>query len=85
MVIVVCLQGNSYYFNLIGDVMDSMFTSSMVDHGVQTKTIKLVFLYISAKHAALIRAKTDWFGIRIMCQSRATSLPSDYCFSELAQ
>jgi hypothetical protein len=30
------------------------------------------------------RAKTSWFGIRIMCPSGATCLPADCCFSELA-
>jgi hypothetical protein len=29
------------------------------------------------------RAKTDWLGIRIMCPSEATCLPTDCCFSEL--
>jgi hypothetical protein len=30
------------------------------------------------------RAKTAWLGIRIMCASGATCLPTDCCFSELA-
>ena len=30
------------------------------------------------------RAKTQWLGIRIMCQNGATCLPAYCCFSELA-
>jgi len=33
---------------------------------------------------ALLLAKTDWLGIRIMCTSGATCLFADICFSELA-
>ena len=44
--------------------------------------IKLVFV-ASPQYAAL-RNKTGRLSIRIMCQSRATCLPADCCFSELA-
>ena len=39
----------------------------------------------TAKHTALIvRAKTGWHGIGIMCPSGTTGLPVDCCFRELA-
>jgi hypothetical protein len=52
---------------------------------VKPKTLKLVFVAstLSTQHLGE-RAKTVWFGIRIMCLSGATCLPADCCFSELA-
>ena len=52
---------------------------------VKTKTIKLVFVVslLSTQHLG-VRAKTGELGIRIICQSGATCLPADCCFSELA-
>jgi hypothetical protein len=44
------------------------------------KTIKLVF--VASRKARSIKEKE--LGIRIMCQSGATCLPADCCFSELA-
>ena len=40
-------------------------------------------IIVSAKYAG-VRPKTGWLEIRIMCQSQATCLPADICFSELA-
>jgi hypothetical protein len=67
--------------------MVSMLASSAVDRGFelrsgQTKDYDIGICCFSAKHAA--RANTGWFGIRQMCQSGATCLPTDCCFSELA-
>ena len=61
-------------------------TSSVVDRGFesrssQTKDYKFVFVGFSAKPAAL-RKKTDRLGIRIMCYSEATCLPTDGCSSK---
>jgi hypothetical protein len=64
-------------------------TSCSVDRGFepwsgQTKDYAIGISCFSAKHAVLRRkAKSGWFGIRIMCPSGATCLPSDCCFSEL--
>ena len=76
--------------NRIGDVMVSVLASIAVDRGfkpgrVKPKTIKLVFVasLLSTQHSGE-RAKTGWLGIRIMCQSGATCLSADCCFSELA-
>ena len=65
--------------------MVSVFASSAVDRGfvpdgVKPKTIKLVFCF-STKHVAL-RRKTGWLRIKIMCQSWATCISVDCCFSE---
>jgi hypothetical protein len=76
--------------NRIGSVMVSVLAASAEDRGIeprlgQTKENKIGICYFSAKHAALReRAKTGWLGIRIMCPSGATRLPTDCCFSELA-
>ena len=74
--------------NCIGCVMVSMLASSAVDRGFEprlgkTKDYKIGICCFSAKHAGE-RAKTVWFGIRIMCPSGVTCLPADCCFSELA-
>jgi hypothetical protein len=70
-----------------------MVSSSAVDPGFElrsghTKDYKIGICCFSTKHAALRskskRAKTGWLRIRIMCQSGATCLSVDYCFSELA-
>jgi hypothetical protein len=52
---------------------------------VKPKTKKMVFVAspLSTQHLGK-RAKTVWLGIWIMCQSGTTSLPADYCVSELA-
>jgi hypothetical protein len=77
-------------YNYIGSVMVSVLTSSTVDCGYeprssQTKDYEIGICCFSARHAALgEKAKTGWLGIRIMCQSGATCLPTDCCFSELA-
>ena len=47
----------------------------------QVKDYKIGICCISAKHVAL---RTGGLGIRIMCQSEATCLSTDCCFSELA-
>ena len=74
----------------IGGLMLSVFSSNAIDRGfesllAQTKDCKIDIYCFSAKHASLgIRAKTGWPGIRIMVTSRATCLPADCRFSELA-
>ena len=76
--------------NCIGGVMVSMLTSSVVDHGFepwagQTKDYKIGICSFPAKHASLSRKnKYRLAKIRIMCQSGATCLSPDCCFSELA-
>jgi hypothetical protein len=70
-------------------LMVSVLAPSAVDRGFesqsgQTKDYKIVICCLSAKQAALVRAKTNWLGIRIMCQSGATCLSADCCFSVLA-
>jgi hypothetical protein len=49
----------------------------------QTKDYKIGICCFSAKHAAL-RSNSGGLGIRIMCPSEATCLPTDCYFSELA-
>ena len=55
----------------------------------QTKDYKIGICCFSTEHAALtygVRAKTSWLEIRIiMCQSGATCLPIDCCFSDLTK
>ena len=68
--------------------MVSGITSSVVVRGFesrssQIKDYKFVFVGFSAKHAAL-RKKTDRLGIRIMCYSKATCVPTDGCSSKVA-
>ena len=70
--------------------MISVLVSSAVDRGFdprsgQTKNVKLVFVasQLSMQDQGE-RAKTGWFGIRIMCRSGVTCLSTDCCFSELA-
>jgi hypothetical protein len=48
--------------------------------------IKIGIRCLSARYAALRRKSKDWLAriIRMMCQSGATCLPADCCFSELA-
>ena len=71
--------------------MVSMLATSVVDLGFkpwlgQTKDYKISICCSSAKHATLsVRAKTGRLGIWIMCRSGVTRLPTDCCFSELAQ
>ena len=76
-----------HFQNRIGGVIVSVLASSSVDRGfeplrVNTKTIKLVFVAspLSTQHLGK-REKTGWFGIRIMCPSRAPCLSADYGFS----
>ena len=46
--------------------------------------VKPGFCWTSGKHAALTeKAKIGWLGIRIICPSKVTYLPSDCCASEL--
>jgi hypothetical protein len=50
--------------------------------GVKPKIRKLIF---DTKHTVLRRKSKVWLARnQIMCQSRATCLPADCCFSELA-
>ena len=71
--------------------MVSVLVSSAVDRGfeprsVQTKDYKIGMCCFSDKHTALRRkSKTGRLGIRIMCLSGATYLPTDCCFSELSK
>ena len=74
----------------IGNIMVSVLASCVVDRGFepqsgQTKDYKIgiVASPLSMQHYGE-RAKTGWFRIRIMCQSGATCLPADCCFSELS-
>ena len=70
--------------------MVSVLASSAVDRGFepwlgQTKDYQIGIYHFSAKRAALrVTAKIGWLGIRIMCPSGATCLPTDCCFSELS-
>ena len=52
---------------------------------VKPKTIKLVFVAspLNSQYSGE-RAKTGWFGIRIMCPYGVTYQSADCCFSELA-
>ena len=67
--------------------MVSMLALSVVDHGFepwsgQTKDyVKFVFAAspLSMEHSGG-RAKTGWLRIRIMCQSGAKCLPTDFLF-----
>jgi hypothetical protein len=67
-----------------------MLAPSAVDRGfelwsVQTKDYKIGFAaFPLSTHQYGIRQKTGCLGIRIMCQSEATCLLVDCCFSELA-
>ena len=75
----------------IGGVIVSVLDSGAVDREFeprsgQTTDYKIGICCFFTKDAALKRerAKTGWLGIRIMCQSVATCLSADCCFSELA-
>ena len=67
-----------------------MLASGAVERGFkprsgQTKYYEIGICCISAKQAALRRkSKSGWLVIGIMCQSRATCLSADCCFSEVA-
>ena len=70
--------------------MVSVFASIVVDRwfeplSVQTKDYELVCVAspLSTQHYG-VRAKTGWFGIRILCPSRMPCLSADCCFSKLA-
>ena len=73
----------------IGGVKVNVLTSSAVDRGfepqLKPRTVKLVLVAspLSMQHQGE-RAKTGWLGIRLMCPSGATCLPTDCCFSGLA-
>ena len=73
-----------------GSVVVSVLTSSAVDRGFETRSVptkdyKIGICCFSFKHTTLRRkSKTGWLGIRIMCQSVATCLSTNCCFSELA-
>ena len=75
--------------NRIGDVMDTVYASSVIYRGFeplsgQTKDYKIGICCFFAKHARIIKDKeTLWYVIRIMCPSGATCLSVDCCFSEL--
>ena len=62
----------TYVVYLIGSVIDSVLTSSVVDRGsnpdlVQLKTIKLRFVVFPlSTHLQGVRTKTNRVGIRIM-------------------
>jgi hypothetical protein len=75
-----------FHYNRIGFVMVTVLTSSAVESPgrVKPKTIKLVCVAspLSMQHQGE-KAKTGWFGIRIMCPSGATCLSADCRFSEL--
>jgi len=59
--------------------------TQIIHDRVKPKTIKLVFVNSPLSTQPLgERAKTGWFGIRIMCPSEATCLSADYLFSEPA-
>ena len=76
--------------NRIGCVMVSVLAQSVVDRGFeprsgQTKDYAIGVCCFSAKHATLRRKSKDWLlGIRIMCPSGTTCLPTDCGFSGLA-
>ena len=76
--------------NCICGIKIGVLASSAVDRGcepqsVKPKSIKLIFVAspLTMRHSGE-RTKTGWLWIRIMCQSRATCLSADCCFSELA-
>ena len=66
--------------NNIGGVMISVLAASLWDRtpAGQTKSYKIDICYLG------VRAKTGWLRIGIICQSGATCLPLNCCFSELA-
>jgi hypothetical protein len=75
-------------FDRMGGIMVCVLTSSAVDDEFelpsgQTKDYKIVASSLSTQHLGE-REMTGWLGIRIMCQSGATCLPADCCFSGLA-
>jgi hypothetical protein len=75
------IQDFSFRKNRIGGVMVSVFTSSAVYRGFETrldktKDFKIGICCFSVKYAG-------WLGIRIMCPSGETCLPADCCFSDL--
>ena len=84
--------GRDYLTNMnrIGCVMVSVLAWSVVDRGFeprsgQTKNYTNGICRLSTERAAFMKKKKDWLlGIRIMCQSGATCLSADCCFSELA-
>ena len=66
--------------------MVSMLASSVVNGGFEpsNQRYKIYMCCFSDKHAAeLERENVGWLGIRTMCQSGATGIPADCCFSEL--
>ena len=76
-----------HFQNRIGGVIVSGLASSSVDRGFeprsdQTKDYKIIIVVSppSTQHLGK-REKTGWFGIRIMCPSRAPCLSADYGFS----
>ena len=82
-----CVSCITYY--RIGGIIVSILASSAVDHGLeprsgQTKDYQIGICCFSAKHAALRRKRKDWSARNQMCQSGATCLTADCCFSELA-
>ena len=64
--------------------MVSMLTSSMVVFGFEPQVSQIGIYCFFAKYAELIRAKTGWIGVRIICQSGAACLTTDCCCTELA-
>ena len=72
--------------NRINGVMVSVLAASQgfEPRSGRTKDYEIVICCFSAKHVERERAKTGWFGIRIMCQSGVTCLSMGCCFSELA-
>jgi len=71
--------------NHISGIMVCVLTESAVDRGFepcsdQTNDYKIGICCFSTKHAALRSRSNDcWLDIRIICQSKATCLPVDYC------
>ena len=69
--------------------MVSVLASSMIDHGFeprlgQTKDSKIGIVPSPLTRSIKNNEQTGWLRIRIMCQSVATCLSVDCCFSELA-
>ena len=68
-----------------------MLASSVVDRGFklqvgQTKDYEIGICCVSAncmQHSGETANTFSWLGIRKMCRSGATCLPTDCCFSEL--
>jgi len=88
----IILMKSVYWINVgcTGGVVVSMLSLSAVDSGFepwpgQTKDNKIGISCFSAKHATFKgeRTKTGGLGIRIICQSGATCLSADCCFSEV--